>query len=53
VHEFLRALKAAGYMGPVGLQCHAVKGGQKENLRTSMAAWEESMSRLQAEGAGP
>lgn len=41
VGAFLGKLKAAGYRGPIGLQCYAVKGDQVENLRQSMRAWKQ------------
>lgn len=39
VGKFLDAMKGAGYSGPVGLQCYAVKGDVRENLGRSMSAW--------------
>jgi len=36
---FLRTLKQAGYKGPIGLQCYAVKGDKRKNLERSMATW--------------
>ena len=39
VAGLLVKLKNAGYAGPIGLQCYAVKGDQYENLKRSMAAW--------------
>jgi sugar phosphate isomerase/epimerase len=48
---FLQKLKTAGYRGPIGLQCYAVKGDAVENLKQSMAAWKEYSQRLAAEGA--
>ena len=39
VGKFLETLKKSGYSGPVGLQCYAVKGDVRENLRRSMSAW--------------
>lgn len=39
VKAFVKAARAAGYRGPVGLQCYNVKGDREENLRKSMAAW--------------
>jgi len=39
VGKLLKALKRHGYTGPVGLQCYAVKGDTRENLRRSMSAW--------------
>ncbi len=49
---FLGKLKAAGYRGPIGLQCYAVKGDKLENLRQSIKAWKEYSARLAAEGSG-
>jgi sugar phosphate isomerase/epimerase len=49
VGGFLKKLKAAGYRGPIGLQCYAVKGDAAENLRQSSGAWKEYSARLAAE----
>lgn len=49
VAGFLKKLKAAGYRGPIGLQCYAVKGDAVENLRQSIRAWQEYNARLAAE----
>lgn len=50
---FLKKLKTAGYSGPIGLQCYAVKGDPAENLKQSITAWREYLSRLGgAENAG-
>ncbi len=51
VGRFLGRLKAAGYHGPIGLQCYAVKGNPLENLRQSIAAWKAYSARLAAEPA--
>ena len=48
---FVGKLKAAGYRGPIGLQCYAVKGDKLENLRQSIKAWKEYRARL-ADGSG-
>lgn len=48
---FLGKLQAAGYRGPIGLQCYAVKGDKLENLRQSIKAWKEYNARL-ADGSG-
>lgn len=37
--ELLKTLKRFGYDGPIGLQCYAVKGDIRDNLRRSMVAW--------------
>ncbi|MCP4378585.1 MAG: sugar phosphate isomerase/epimerase, partial [bacterium] len=39
VQGFLETLNRAGYTGPIGLQCYAVKGDQLKNLERSMTAW--------------
>jgi sugar phosphate isomerase/epimerase len=46
VGGFLEKLKAAGYRGPIGLQCYAVKGDPAENLKQSITAWREYLRRL-------
>ena len=46
VAAYLKKLFAAGYKGPVGLQCYSVKGDQKENLRADIAAWHRMASQL-------
>jgi len=43
---FLKTLNAAGYAGPIGLQCYAVKGDQKKNLARSMATWKEYQKKI-------
>lgn len=43
---FLQKLQAAGYRGPVGLQCYAVKGDPLENLKQSIRTWKEYRERL-------
>lgn len=48
---FLKKLKAAGYRGPIGLQCYAVKGDPAENLKQSITAWREYLARLGGEPA--
>ena len=32
-------LSEFGYDGPIGLQCYAIKGDTRANLRRSMEAW--------------
>ena len=39
VGHVLRLLKQGGYKGPIGLQCYAIKGDMRENLKRSMKAW--------------
>lgn len=36
---YLKQLSAAGYRGPIGLQCYSVPGDVKENLIANLAAW--------------
>ena len=43
---FLKTLKAAGYRGPIGLQCYAVKGDQVKNLARSMATWKTYQKKI-------
>jgi sugar phosphate isomerase/epimerase/type 1 glutamine amidotransferase len=52
VCDLLRKLTAAGYRGPIGLQCVGVKGDPFANLKQSIAAWREYSARLASEGAG-
>jgi len=46
VCDFLKKLTAAGYRGPIGQQCYAVKGDPVENLKQSIKAWKEYSARL-------
>ena len=43
---YLKKLLAAGYIGPVGLQCYNVPGDIRENLAANIAAWRKIISRL-------
>jgi hypothetical protein len=36
----LGKLKAVGYRSPIGLQCYAVQGDKRENLRQSIKGWQ-------------
>ncbi len=47
VCDFLKKLTAAGYGGPIGQQCYAVKGDPVENLKQSIKAWKEYSARLE------
>ena len=40
VGQLLRLLDTFGYAGPVGLQCYAIKGDIRENLKRSKQAWD-------------
>ena len=46
VCDFLKKLTDAGYRGPIGQQCYAVKGDPVENLKQSIKAWKEYSARL-------
>lgn len=41
VSHLLRLLDKVGYKGPVGLQCYAIKGDVRENLKRSKEAWDK------------
>lgn len=43
---FLKKLKAAGYKGPIGLQCYGIKGDPLENLKQSIQAWKAYAAQL-------
>jgi sugar phosphate isomerase/epimerase len=45
--RLLAALDAIDYRGPVGLQCYAIKGDARDNLKKSITAWRK----LTQEGA--
>jgi sugar phosphate isomerase/epimerase len=46
VFGLLKKLTAAGYNGPIGLQCYQVPGDTEDNLRRSMAAWRAFQARM-------
>jgi len=46
VASYLKKLFAAGYQGPVGLQCYSVPGDTLENLKADLAAWKEISTKL-------
>jgi sugar phosphate isomerase/epimerase len=46
VAAWVRKLLAAGYKGPVGLQCFSVKGDTDENLKADIAAWRKIAEEL-------
>lgn len=48
VAAYLKKLFAAGYQGPVGLQCFSVPGDTSENLKADMAAWRKIAAKLAA-----
>ena len=39
-------LKKLNFKGPVGLQCYAVRGDKRTNLKSSMAAWKKTLDAL-------
>jgi len=49
VGRVLKTLKRSGYTGPIGLQCYAIPGDNRENLKRSMKAWRNLRARLAAE----
>lgn len=49
VHGLLRMVKQLRFDGPVALQCYAIKGDKKENLRRSMEAWKSYQQRMVVE----
>lgn len=54
VYGHLARLEAAGYDGPIGLQCYGLKGDPVEHLKQSMAAWKAYRVRLASSpGAEP
>ena len=46
VAAYLKKLFAAGYQGPVGLQCFNVPGDTLENLKANIAAWKKIAVKL-------
>lgn len=46
VAAYLKKLLAAGYKGPVGLQCYSVTGDIDENLKADIAAWRNIAAKL-------
>jgi sugar phosphate isomerase/epimerase len=49
VGRVLRTLTQLGYTGPIGLQCYAIPGDCRENLKHSMAGWRNLCARLGSE----
>jgi sugar phosphate isomerase/epimerase len=48
VYGHLKRLKAAGYNGPIGLQCYGLKGDPVEHLKQSMETWKTYCAKLAA-----
>lgn len=46
---YVKALREAGYKGPIGLQCYMAKGDIKENLKNSLATWKQYSAQLAGE----
>jgi len=46
VFKLLVTLRRLGYTGPIGLQCYAIKGEPRENLKRSITAWREFERRM-------
>jgi sugar phosphate isomerase/epimerase len=49
VGHVLKSLKELGYTGPIGLQCYAIPGDCRENLKHSMDAWRRRSERMASE----
>jgi sugar phosphate isomerase/epimerase len=47
VTAYLAKLQAAGYAGPIGLQCYNVKGDVRENLAANIATWRRMAGQLE------
>ncbi len=50
---FLKPFIAAGYRGPIGLQCVSIKGDARDNLTRSMVAWKRISAQLAGEANNP
>lgn len=48
VAAYVRKLQAAGYRGPIGLQCFGVPGDTDENLKAAQKAWQRIEATLTA-----
>lgn len=44
--KFFKKVKALGFKGPVSLQCYAVRGDKRENLKKSFSAWQKILKDL-------
>jgi sugar phosphate isomerase/epimerase len=49
VGRVLQALKKEQYTGPIGLQCYAIPGDRRENLKRSIGAWRSLCARVDAD----
>ena len=47
--RLLKVLQKVNFKGPVGLQCYAVKGDKRENLKNSIAAWKKALAELEGQ----
>ena len=52
VVAYLQRLRAAGYEGPIGLQCYNVKGDTRENLAANIATWRRIAGQLEERASG-
>jgi sugar phosphate isomerase/epimerase len=50
VVAYLQKLRAAGYAGPIGLQCYQVPGDIRKNLAANMATWRRMVAQLEERG---
>jgi sugar phosphate isomerase/epimerase len=44
--RLMKTLKKLNFSGPVGLQCYAIPGDKRENLKNSIAAWKKILAQL-------
>jgi sugar phosphate isomerase/epimerase len=49
VYGFLKKVKAAGFQGPIGLQCYGLKGDPVVHLTQSIKTWKEYGARMAKE----
>jgi sugar phosphate isomerase/epimerase len=47
---FLKSLGAAGYKGPIGLQCYQIAGAPEEHLKRSITRWKEIRGLIAGQG---
>jgi sugar phosphate isomerase/epimerase len=52
VTAYVQRLLAAGYHGPIGLQCYSVKGDLMENLAANRATWRRMVGQLAERSPG-
>ena len=49
ISRVLKTLDQLHYTGPIGLQCYAVPGDCRDNLKRSMKSWQDISARMSAE----